>query len=392
MGTDGLSPSTRNDVSARLSEFAPHVYTLAMAAEVMVEHGATLWVGSDGPSTYRAGGFVAVARSRRGRSGAGDLVDAGRAGRPDDRQERSACGRTGCANGAARSGPGEPTRCGRGRTRGGPATGALRPWPVPERSWRSRRGRSGPCPASRPRSGGGRADDLALAAEHPAAAKGGFAWRRPRHSLKGRQDAQAVERSGLRLRLLRQQARAGDIRLLFGDESEALTLPYLAHAWAKRGADLRVEAPGQARRRALLGALDAATGRLIVATSASKRSADFIGLLERLDRELAPPAGAPAKPTVLVLDNGPIHTSRATAKALAARPWLTIEWLPKYAPELNDIERSWRDLKRHHLAHQTFASVDHLDTQIHHAVAAMNHERMPSPCPELQMARFAKLG
>ena len=240
-------------------------------------------------------------------------------------------------------------------------------------------------PQSRDRAAGW-ADDLTLAAEHPLAAKGGFAWRRPRNSLKGRQDAQAVERSGLRLRLLRQQARAGDIRLLFGDESEALTLPYLAHAWAKRGADLRVEAPGQARRRALLGALDAATGHLIVATSASKRSADFIGLLERLDRELAPPAGALVKPTVLVLDNGPIHTSRATAKALAARPWLTIEWLPKYAPELNDIERSWRDLKRHHLAHQTFTSVDHLDTQIHHAVAAMNHERMPSPCPKLQMA------
>ena len=231
-----------------------------------------------------------------------------------------------------------------------------------------------------------RGRDLGLAAEHPAAAKGGFAWRRPRHSLKGRQDAQAVERSGLRLRLLRQQAKAGDIRLLFGDASEALTHPDLAHAWAKRGADLRVEAPGQARRRAMLGALDAANGRLIVETSARKRSADFVGLLEWLDRELALPADVSAKPTVLVLDNGPIHTSRAIAKALAARPWLTIEWLPKYAPELNDIERSRRDLKRHHLAHQTFTSVDHLDAHIHRAVAAMNHERMPNTCPELRMA------
>jgi hypothetical protein len=35
--------------------------------------------------------------------------------------------------------------------------------------------------------------------------------------------------------LLRQQAQAGDIILLFGDESEALTHPYLARAWAKRG-------------------------------------------------------------------------------------------------------------------------------------------------------------
>ena len=43
----------------------------------------------------------------------------------------------------------------------------------------------------------------------------------PRHTLKGRQDAEAVERSGLRLQLMKQQALAGDIVLLFADESEA---------------------------------------------------------------------------------------------------------------------------------------------------------------------------
>ena len=62
--------------------------------------------------------------------------------------------------------------------------------------------------------------------------------------MKGRQDPDAVDRIGLRLKLRRAQAEAGDITLLFGDESEALTHPYLARAWAKRGADLRVPAPG----------------------------------------------------------------------------------------------------------------------------------------------------
>jgi hypothetical protein len=47
----------------------------------------------------------------------------------------------------------------------------------------------------------------------------------------------------LRLQLREQQAKAGDIVLLYGDESEALTHPYLARAWAKSGADLRVPAP-----------------------------------------------------------------------------------------------------------------------------------------------------
>ena len=54
----------------------------------------------------------------------------------------------------------------------------------------------------------------------------------------------------------KQQAEAGDIVLLYGDESEALTHPYLARAWAKAGADLRVPAPGQAKKVAMLGSFD----------------------------------------------------------------------------------------------------------------------------------------
>ena len=89
---------------------------------------------------------------------------------------------------------------------------------------------------------------------------------------------------------------------------------------------------------------------------------------------------------VLALDNGPIHTSRATRKALAARPWLTVEWLPKYAPELNDIERSWRDLKRHYLAHRTFRDAVQLDLAVHGAVHALNHERYAGLCASISRA------
>jgi hypothetical protein len=168
--------------------------------------------------------------------------------------------------------------------------------------------------------------------------------------------------------------------LLFGDESEALTHPYLAHAWAKRGADLRVPAPGQAAKVAMLGVLDWARRDLVVRTSRTKRSSDVIALLEELDRRWGPRPGEVARPVVLVLDNGPIHTSKATRAALAKRAhWLTIEWLPKYAPELNDIEPTWRDLKRHHLAHQTFTGPDDLDRAIHDAAARLNAERSRDP-------------
>ena len=200
--------------------------------------------------------------------------------------------------------------------------------------------------------------------------------------MKGRQDAQAVERSGLRLQLMKQQAKAGDIVLLFADESEALThphpspgllvslrvqadrvkgSPYLARAWAKRGADLRIEAPGQSQKIAMMGAVDFVSRELIVETSRTKRSTS--------------------------LSCGPVHTSKATRAALAERAhWLTPEWLPKYAPELNDIERDWKILKTHHLAHKTFHDRAALNAEIEAGVQDMNSKRKTQALVKLRIS------
>jgi transposase len=196
-----------------------------------------------------------------------------------------------------------------------------------------------------------------------------------------------VDRAGLRRKRLKAQAEAGDIGLLFGDESEALTHPYLAHVWAKKGADLRIPAPGQSAKVAMLGVLDWARRELIVRTSRTKRSADFIALLEEVDRRYGPKLGVALKPIVLVLDNGPIHTRKASRAALALRAhWLTVEGLPKSAPELNDMEVLWRDLKRHHLAHQTFSGPEDLDRAIQEAVIKLNTERNPHPWANQRIA------
>jgi transposase len=186
---------------------------------------------------------------------------------------------------------------------------------------------------------------------------------------------------------MKAQAQAGDIVLLFTDESEALTHPYLARAWAKRGADPRVPAPGQSKKVAMMGTLDWACRKLIVTTSRTKRSSDFIAHLQALDRLYGPKPGTPIKPVVIVLDNGPVHTSKAALAALADRAhWLTVEWLPKYAPELNDIEIVWGDLKAHHLAHQTFTDPEILDQAIHHAVADLNSKRKRHPLERLRIS------
>jgi hypothetical protein len=92
--------------------------------------------------------------------------------------------------------------------------------------------------------------------------------------------------------------------LLYGDESEALTHPYLARAWAESGADLRVPAPGQAKKVAMLDSLNHVTHELIVHTSPTKRSSDFVAHLEPIDALYGPMPGRASKPVVLVEDTG----------------------------------------------------------------------------------------
>src|SRR5215203_2434017 len=100
------------------------------------------------------------------------------------------------------------------------------------------------------------------------------------------------------------QAAAGAIDLVFLDEAEALTHPYLARCWARRGTELRIQAPGQAKKRAMLGAFDPVRRRLLVHTSATKRSTDFVDLLDQLGAAYG--TAERAQPLVVVLDNGPI--------------------------------------------------------------------------------------
>jgi transposase len=108
--------------------------------------------------------------------------------------------------------------------------------------------------------------------------------------------------------------------------------------------------------------------------SKTKRSTDFLRLLERLDRCVGP--GPDRPPVVLVLDNGPIHKSKATTKALEERSsWLTPFWLPAYAPELNDIERDWRTLKRLHIANRVLRGEAELEAAVHHAIDSINQVR-----------------
>ncbi|OOC55592.1 hypothetical protein NOSIN_18625 [Nocardiopsis sinuspersici] len=71
---------------------------------------------------------------------------------------------------------------------------------------------------------------------------------------------------------------------------------------------------------------------------ASITHTDLRVALDRLHRALR-------GPVVLVWDNHSLHTCKPMAVQVAARGWLNVVCLPRYAPELNPVESLWSHLK-----------------------------------------------
>jgi transposase len=81
---------------------------------------------------------------------------------------------------------------------------------------------------------------------------------------------------------------------------------------------------------------------------------DFLRSLRRHLRE----------PVLLVWDRLGAHRARLTREWIARqRHWLTVEWLPGYAPELNPVENLWAYLKGGDCAN--FCALDLTDLALH---------------------------
>ena len=145
-----------------------------------------------------------------------------------------------------------------------------------------------------------------------------------------------------RLQALFLLRKAGLIDLYFGDESGFSLTPYIPYGWQPVGEQIPIE-------------------------TERKHLMNIFGLLDPIDQKVFPyPTGKGEmintdfmirsiedfiprckKPTVIILDNAPWHTSEAfKAKREQWREQgLYIFYLPKYSPHLNLIETLWRKIK-----------------------------------------------
>jgi len=77
-------------------------------------------------------------------------------------------------------------------------------------------------------------------------------------------------------------------------------------------------------------------------------------------------------PIVLVWDRLSTHVSKAMQHLVAARPWLTVFFLPAYAPELNPVEGAWSQCKRS-LANLTAGTLDRLESLVRNRLKSLQY-------------------
>lgn len=136
--------------------------------------------------------------------------------------------------------------------------------------------------------------------------------------------------------------------LHYQDETHLDTDPYLSRVWHRVGEQPTVPAAGTNRRLTVFGSVEALGRSRIEVLQVNQDSAAFARYLAAVDARHV----ATGRHIILVLDNGPCHTSKATQRQLAARgEWLEVIPLARYSPHLNPKEHEWRVLKRDHRGH-----------------------------------------
>lgn len=134
-------------------------------------------------------------------------------------------------------------------------------------------------------------------------------------------------------------AAEGHIDLFYGDESGFSLVPVVPYGW--QAADHRLERPSQASRRLNVLAWLNQAGQLVSFTTPLSITSQFV--IGCLDEWL----GSLSRPTVLVLDNAPMHRSKGFVASLERwqQAGLYIFFLPAYSPQLNKAECLWRKMK-----------------------------------------------
>jgi len=152
------------------------------------------------------------------------------------------------------------------------------------------------------------------------------------------------------LKVLSRLALTKQIDLYFGDEAGFSMQPVLPRAWQAKDGQIRIF-PQRDKKLNLFGIFRADNVAVTYQTKENINSRFLISAIDDFCQYVE-------KPTVLVLDNAPVHRSKLFQEQL--EKWqqtdLYIFFLPRYCPHLNKAETFWRKAKYEWLKPSDYAS------------------------------------
>lgn len=187
-------------------------------------------------------------------------------------------------------------------------------------------------------------------------------WKRTRQSYRDKQDPQQRQFKQGDLEMLELAAAAREIELKYLDESGFCMWSPVSYTYFPRGQQKRMQQTRRrGRRLSILGLLQPLISFVYGLVIGSFTSKSYLKMMEQQAILASKHLAQTGRITVVVQDNGPIHTSSEVRQRWTEweKKGLYLFFLPKYCSEMNQIELEWQHLKAEELAGQMFE--DELD-------------------------------
>lgn len=186
----------------------------------------------------------------------------------------------------------------------------------------------------------------------------GYSWKRFRKSLKRLQDELEYEQKLAELRQLVCLSKDGYIDLFFADESGFNLQGHVPYGWQPKGEYIQIT-PQKSGSTQVFGLMSADNRLQAYSCKGSMDSAAVIAFVDDFAAQMA-------QPTVVVLDNAPIHRSELFLGKMEEwrQQGLEIFFLPSYSPHLNLIEILWRKIKYEWLEYERISSQQQLELEL----------------------------
>ncbi len=141
--------------------------------------------------------------------------------------------------------------------------------------------------------------------------------------------------------------------------------------WHLKGRQPRVPTPGRNRKHYVFGAIDYKSGKFFHQVQDTNNQWGCLVIAQQ------PVAWARSirTPVLLVWDNSRAHKAKGLQAYLdqpEVQKWLNIFWPSTHSPDLNDIERLWRHLKRTGVANHLFRNAAEFKVHLLNLLARVN--------------------